>query len=370
MIVALTDAGKRVGVTATSHKVITNLVDGICAFCDQTGRPVPRILQKAGETEKSKDERVERAADNTSVDDHLAEGEVDIVAGTSYLFSREAMLRSLDVMFVDEAGQMSLAEVLALSQGARNLVLLGDPQQLSQPSQGTHPPGAGVSSLGHVLGDHPTVPPERGIFLATTYRMHPDVCAFISEMAYEGRLHSEPACARQRVLGDGVVSGTGLRYIAVEHQGNRTASPQEVEVVDREFRALLGRRWTDMTGAERDVTIDDILVVAPYNAHVARLSEALPEGARVGTVDKFQGQEAAVVFYSMASSSPDDMPRNLEFLYSLNRLNVAMSRARCLAVLVASPALLGLRARRVSQVRLANALVTAATSRVPEGASR
>ncbi|MDP9325118.1 MAG: TM0106 family RecB-like putative nuclease, partial [Candidatus Dormibacteraeota bacterium] len=173
MIVALTDGGKRVGVTATSHKVITNLVDGICAYCDETGRPVPRILQKAGETEKSRHESVERAGDNAMVDDRLAEGEVDIVAGTSYLFSRQEMLRSLDVMFVDEAGQMSLAEALALSQAARNLVLLGDPQQLSQPSQGTHPPGAGVSSLGHVLGDHPTVMPEGGVFLSTTYRMHP-----------------------------------------------------------------------------------------------------------------------------------------------------------------------------------------------------
>jgi uncharacterized protein len=190
--------------------------------------------------------------------------------------------------------------------------------------------------------------------------MHPDVCAFISEIAYEGRLHSEPDCARQRVLGLGPISGTGLRYLPVEHQGNRTWAPEEVEVIDREFRALLGGRWVGMDGVERDITIDDILVVAPYNAHVARLTERLPAGARIGTVDKFQGQEAAVVFYTMASSSPADMPRNLEFLYSLNRLNVAMSRARCLAVLVASPALLGLRARRVGQVRLANALVLAA----------
>ncbi|MFY9614728.1 MAG: TM0106 family RecB-like putative nuclease [Candidatus Dormiibacterota bacterium] len=370
MIVALVDAGKRVGVTATSHKVISNVLDGIGAHCDEVGRPMPRTLQRVGEADKSQRPEVERATGNAAVDERLAEGEVDIVAGTSWLFSREDMERSIDVIFVDEAGQMSLADALALSQAARNVVLLGDPQQLAQPSQATHPPGAGASALGHVLGANPTVPKERGIFLATTHRMHPDVCAFISEMAYEGRLHSEPATARQRVLGEALVSGTGLRYIAVEAEGNRTSSPEEVEVVAREYQGLLGRTWIDMQGVEKPITVDDILVVAPYNAHMARLTEALPEGARVGTVDKFQGQEAAVVFYSMASSSPDDMPRNLEFLYSLNRLNVAMSRARCLAVLVASPALLGLRARRVSQVRLANALVTAATTAVLDPALR
>jgi len=235
-------------------------------------------------------------------------------------------------------------------------IVLGDPQQLVQPSQGTHPPGAGVSSLEHALEGHATVLPERGLFLATTHRMHPDVCAFISEIAYEGRLHAEPGCEVQRVLGEDSLSGTGLRYIAVEHEGNRTTSPEEVEVIASEFAAMLGRRWIDKGGVERPLTSDDILVVAPYNAHVARVVERLPAGARVGTVDKFQGQEAAVVFYSMASSGPEDMPRNLEFLYSLNRLNVAMSRARCLAVLVASPQLLAVRARTVKQARLAAAL--------------
>ena len=364
MIVALTDAGKRVGVTATSHKVISNVLDAICAFSDESGRRPPRILQKAAEGEGSGREEVERAGTNSAVDERLAAGDVDVVAGTGWLFARGEMAGTLDVMFVDEAGQMSLADVLAVSQAA-NLVLLGDPQQLAQPSQGQHPPGAGVSSLEHALERAATVPPERGLFLATTHRMHPDICQFISEIAYEGRLHAEPGCEQQRIIGGGPLSGTGLRYLAVEHGGNRTSAPEEVEVVDRELRGLLGRRWIDRHGVERDMTLEDILVVAPYNAQVARLTERLPEGARVGTVDKFQGQEAAVVFYSMASSSPEDMPRNLEFLYSLNRLNVAISRARCLAVLVASPALLGIRCRSVRQMRLNSALV-----RIAETATR
>jgi uncharacterized protein len=362
MIVALVDAGKRVGITATGHKVIANVLDAICRFCEEEGRSMPRSLQRCGEEEKCPRPGVARAADNGAVDARLAAGNVDVVAGTAWLFAREPMACRLDVMFVDEAGQMSLADALAVSQAARNLVLLGDPQQLAQPSQGSHPPGAGASSLEHVLGGRATVSQEGGLFLATTYRMHPDVCSFISEIAYEGRLQSEPGCERQRILGDWPLSGTGLGYLPVEHLGNRTWSPEEVEVVDREFRALLGRRWIDKEGVERELTVQDILVVAPYNAQVARLVERLPGGARVGTVDKFQGQEAVVVFYSMASSSPEDMPRNLEFLYNLNRLNVAISRARCMAVLVCSPALLSILCRTLAQMRLANALCKAAAS--------
>jgi predicted RecB family nuclease len=362
MIVALVDAGKRVGITATGHKVIANVLDAICRFCEEEGRPTPRLLQRCGEDEKCPRPGVERAGDNGTVDARLAAGEVDAVAGTAWLFAREPMAGRLDVMFVDEAGQMSLADALAVSQAARNLVLLGDPQQLAQPSQGSHPPGAGVSALEHVLERHATVPLDRGLFLATTYRMHPDVCEFISEIAYEGRLRSEPGCERQKILGDGPLSGTGLRYLPVEHQGNRTWSAAEVEVVGRQFRALLSRGWINKDGIERAVTVEDVLVVAPYNTQVARLADGLPGGSRVGTVDKFQGQEAAVVFYSMASSSPEDMPRNLEFLYSLNRLNVAMSRARCMAVLVCSPALLSIRCRTLAQMQLANAMCKAAES--------
>jgi predicted RecB family nuclease len=357
MIVALTDAGKPVGVTATSHRVIGNVLDAICRFCDESGRKPPRIVQKAAEGEGCARDEVECVSSNAAVDERVAAGDVDIVAGTGWLFAREELRARLDVLFIDEAGQMSLADALAVSQTATNLVLLGDPQQLAQPSQGQHPAGAGVSSLEHALERAATVPPERGLFLATSHRMHPDICEFISEIAYEGRLHSEPGCERQRILGDGPLSGTGLRYLAVEAAGNRTSAPEEVDVVDRRLRALLGQRWVDRDGVERTLTLEDILVVAPYNAQVARLTERLPEGARVGTVDKFQGQEAAVVFYSMASSSPDDMPRGLEFLFSLNRLNVAISRARCLAVLVASPALLGIRCRSVRQMRLNSALI-------------
>jgi uncharacterized protein len=205
--------------------------------------------------------------------------------------------------------------------------------------------------LEHLLGDEQTVAEDRGLFLERTFRMHPDVCSYISAAFYEDRLVSEEACARQ-----GTAFGTGVRFLPVEHAGNRQSSPEEADAVARELERMLGAEWTDANGVTRPLREADFLVVAPYNAQVRCLRERVPRGVRVGTVDKFQGQEAPVVFFSMASSSGDDVPRNLEFLFSRNRLNVAVSRARCLAVLVASPRLLEVRCRTVEQMRLANAL--------------
>jgi len=221
---------------------------------------------------------------------------------------------------------------------ARNVVLVGDPQQLDQVIQGTHPSGSGASVLRHLLGEHATVPPDRGLFLERTYRLHPDVCGYISEEFYEGRLEPAPVAE-----GRTTPLGTGLRYLPIEHDGHRQESPEEVAVVRAELERL------------RAHGIEDVIVVAAFNAQVNALQEALP-GVRVGTVDKFQGQEADVVLYSLASSSGDDVPRGLEFLLSRNRLNVAISRARCLAYLVASPRLLEVNCRTIPQMRLANAL--------------
>ena len=224
----------------------------------------------------------------------------------------------------------------------RSLVLLGDPRQLDQPIQGVHPPGADVSALGHLLGESATVDPSRGVFLDQTWRMHPDICAFTTEQFYEGRLRPQPALRRQTVAGPGPLAGHGLRFIPVEHAGNTNASAEESECVAALIGELLdaGAAWVDREGIRKPLTLQDVLVVAPYNAHVAVLRSTLPAGARVGTVDKFQGQEAPIVIYSMATSSADEAPRGMEFLYSLHRLNVATSRARCVAAIVASPTLL------------------------------
>jgi superfamily I DNA and/or RNA helicase len=220
-----------------------------------------------------------------------------------------------------------------------------------------HPPGADVSALAHLLNGRPTISDECGLFLLETWRLHPDVCAFTSELFYEGRLKSRPENLNQRLNADDPLGGTGLRYIPVEHTGNQSESAEEAEVVKRLVGKLLsaGTTWINKKGEAAPLTLKDILIVAPYNAHVSLLTDRLPQGARVGTVDKFQGQEAPVVIYSMATSTPEDAPRGMEFLYSLNRLNVATSRAQCVTVLVASPALFNVQCKSPRQMELANA---------------
>jgi uncharacterized protein len=261
------------------------------------------------------------------------------------------------VLFVDEAGQMSLADVVAVSPAAQNLVLLGDPLQLDQPLQGSHPPGIEVSALQHVLGESDTMPPDRGLFLAETWRLAPPICRLTSELFYERRLTWHAGLELQKVAWPDKAGSAGLWFVPVEHTGNQSSSNEEATVVERLVAELTQRgvTWTTMNGEQRQVTLQDILIVSPYNAQVFNLAARMPK-ARIGTVDKFQGQEAPVVIYSMATSSPADAPRGMEFLYSINRFNVATSRARCACVLVASPKLLEPECKTPRQMKLANAL--------------
>jgi superfamily I DNA and/or RNA helicase len=256
---------------------------------------------------------------------------------------------------------MSLANVVAMSGCANNIVLLGDPQQLEQPIQGVHPDGAGASSLGHLLDESKTVPPNRGLFLERTWRLHPQITAFTSELFYEGKLESVPGLEQQRVLDEGLApefaqfAGSGLRWVPVEHDGNTNASVEEAERVCEIWNALVGRQWIDADGARRTISPDDIVIVSPFNAHRLLIQSMLP-AARVGTVDKFQGQEAPVSIYTMATSRPEDAPRGLAFLYSLNRLNVATSRAKALAIVVAARRLLDVVPGSPDGLRMANGL--------------
>jgi uncharacterized protein len=288
----------------------------------------------------------------------IENGTVEVLGGTAWMWSREDFVDSIDVLFVDEAGQMSLANVLAVSPAAKSIVLLGDPQQLDQPQQGSHPDGIAVSALQHILGGHKTIPEDRGIFLPTTWRMAPALCGLSSELYYERRLFSKDGLEHQKLQNAGDLTGSGLWYVDIQHDGNRNQSPEEVEMVAALVNVLTspGVTWTNEKHAAKQIGIDDILVVAPYNSQVNRLAERLPAGARVGTVDKFQGQEAPVVIYSLATSRPEDAPRGMEFLYSPNRLNVATSRARCAVILVASPHLFQPECRSVRQIKLANGL--------------
>jgi predicted RecB family nuclease len=355
LIVDLVKQGKRVGITANSHKVIGNLLDKTMGEARRRGQAV-RAMQKADERDRCASQEVQCTNNSSTVEAAVAEDEVEVVAGTPWLFARASFPAKLDYLVVDEAGQMALANVLAIAGAANNLILLGDPNQLRQPSHGIHPEGVDRSVLDHVIQDQPTMPSAYGLFLETTYRLHPTVCAFVSESFYDGKLEPDDSTRRQSLAVSNGSGGVGLRYVPVEHAGNRTLSPEEADRVNETFRALLSLTWTDRGGKTRPIAVDDILVVAPYNAQVRRLIETLPERARVGTVDKFQGQEAPVVIYSMATSSVDDAPRGMDFLFSLNRLNVAASRAQGLVILVCSPELLKGRCRTPDQMRLASAL--------------
>ncbi len=354
-IVSLVAAGRRVGITAHSHAAITNLLTAVCEGAAAAGRPV-RAIQKCDADQACTSSGVVLASTNAAVVEALEADEVDIVAGTAWLFAREDLRDRLDVLVVDEAGQLSLANTLAVSGAATDLVLLGDPQQLAQPSKGTHPDGAGVSALDHVLDGAATISPARGLFLDRSFRMHPDICRLSSTVSYDGRLRPGPGCER-RSVGDGaILGGAGLRFVPVDHEGNRTRSLEEADVVARLASELLGRTVTDARGATSRLAPEDILVIAPYNAQVAALHDVVPPGVRVGTVDRFQGQQAPVVLYSLTASSAAEIPRGIGFLLSTHRLNVAVSRAQALVVVVASPALLQAPVRTAAQLRQVNAL--------------
>lgn len=356
-IVALLARGMRVGISSNGHKAINQLLGEVEVLAAANGLRCRGIKKNSYEHQVLGTGRwVEETFKNEGVMPHH-----QLVAGTAWLFASPELDQAFDYLFIDEAGQVGLANVVAMGVAARNIVLVGDQMQLAQPIQGTHPRGSGVSALQHLLDDNATVPPERGVFLSETRRMHPDLCAFVSAAVYERRLHSAAGTEVQALLADpardpGAIAASGLRFVFVDSLGCTQRSRPEAERLDHTYRALLGQRWRDRQGVERPIGADDILVVSPYNMQVELLKATLPAGARVGTVDKFQGQEAAVVLVSMATSSGDDLPRNIEFLYSRNRLNVAISRARCLAVIFANPRLLEIPCSTIAQMELVNGL--------------
>jgi len=357
MICTLLAAGKRVGITANSHKVIGNLLKAVLDAAAEEHVDV-RPVQRGDKEQILADDSVTRGKDASDVRAQLHDGRANLAAGTAWLWASPKMADAVDVLFVDEAGQMSLANVVAISPSATSIVLLGDPQQLDQPLRGSHPPGAERSALAHILRDAATIPPTLGLFLETTWRLHPDLCHYTSEAFYDDRLESEPKLEVQRLVGRPPLRGTGPRFAARPTLGYANESPEEAAAVTELATSLVagGTTWIDRNGNQQPITWDDVLIVAPYNAQVGALIRLLPPGARVGTVDKFQGQEAPVSIYSMTTSAPELAPRGLDFLYSRNRLNVATSRARCVAVVVASPDLLRVRARTPAHMRLVNAL--------------
>jgi len=355
------DRGWRIGIASQSHKAVHNLLREVEAVAAERGVDLDGFHKCSGVgTEYASEHGLVASKDDNARAEHP---DRELVGGTVFLFSRDAFRadedRRLDLLVVDEAGQVALADACAMGTSARRIVLLGDPQQLPQVTQADHPVGSGVSVLRHLLGDAPVVAPGRGVFLRRTRRMHPRITAFVSEQFYAGRLTAVPSCARRRVDARGPLSGAGLRLLEVAHAGNAQAAPEEADAIAALCEDLLDTGFVEEPdGDRRPLEPEDVLVVAPYNLAVRCIrarTEQVDPGIRVGTVDKFQGQEAPVVFWAMTSSEGEDVPRGLSFLFDLNRLNVAVSRAQCLAVLVASPRLLDAEAKDVQQLRLLSA---------------
>ncbi|MCM4150921.1 TM0106 family RecB-like putative nuclease [Arenibacter sp. N53] len=351
LIMRLAQQGKKIGITALSHKVITNLLTKVWEVAQEEGF----IIQMTQKTEPDSDNPSPWTVSMDENTIQAAIGNVDVIAGTSFLWSKPPYEGSVDYLFVDEAGQLSLIDTLAVSHCCSNLVLLGDPQQLQQPQQGVHPDGTEVSALEHVLQGEKTISDERGVFLDETWRMHSSINVFVSELFYENRLQSKEHLDQQQIIGS-KYAGAGLYLEEVEHTGNTNSSSEEVdkvvEIVEHLTCGDIG--FIDEKGEEATLTASDIKIITPYNAQVQAIKQRLPN-LEVGTVDKFQGQEAPVIIYSVATSSLEEAPRGMDFLFSPNRFNVAVSRARTRFIMVANPAIFEAECKSPHQIKLANA---------------
>jgi uncharacterized protein len=355
-ILALITAGKRIGVTANSHAAILNVL----TKCHELSDGTLTSLKIGGPEEAGlfQQHPTARYADNLKAAlPHFQH--TPLIGGTAWAFSDPAVQNTLDYLLVDEAGQVSVANLIGMAPAAQNLVLIGDHMQLAQPIQGFHPGESGSSILEYLLQGNATVPEEMGIFLGTTWRLHPALCAFISATSYEGRLRAAPHTHQRIVKAPAtarrVKKEAGLLFIPVEHEGNAQGSEEEVTVIKALVQELVGRDVTDVQGQVcRQLRLEDLLFVAPYNLQVRKLRAALGPRARVGSVDKFQGQEAPVVIISMCSSDGESAPRGLEFVLNKHRLNVALSRAQSLAIVVGSPGLATSRCTSLTQMALLN----------------
>lgn len=355
MILEFVKQGKKVGITANSHKVILNLIEKVIDAAKEKGTRVKCMHKDSKQAELDRLEGVDFETDNAKFLNNIHCKSHNVFGATPFFWAREDAYNSVDVLFVDEAGQIALANALAVSHVSPRLVLLGDPQQLDQPTQGTHPDGTGVSVLEHLLNGNQTIEPDAGLFLKETWRLHPDICTFNSELFYESKLLAKDDCKLQTVTGSGKFTGSGIAYVPISHEGNSNSSKEEANAVKCIIDDILSGNhyWTNRSSETKQITEADILIITPYNSHVSELKRILPN-FKIGTVDKFQGQEAPIAIYTMATSSHYDAPRGMEFLYSSNRLNVAISRAKCLAILVASPKLFDAECKTPKQMKLIN----------------
>ncbi|MBR8745081.1 ATP-binding protein, partial [Nocardiopsis sp. MG754419] len=362
LITHLIKEGRSVGVCSTGHKAVENVMSAAMRAAERQGLALPAAKRPRGGKKDPDAPWYQPSSQQVLANwrtKHAAKGEAVLIGGTAWGMSgADTIADPLDVVIIDEAGQFALADTLAVSASAHNLVLLGDPRQLPQVVQGVHTDGADASALQHLMAGEPIIDPALGYFLDQTRRMHPDVCAPVSALSYQGRLQAHPSTTGRTLS----TLEPGVYTHPVTHTGRTTHSPEEIDaVVDAALRLTAERVTTDPQNGPRPLTGEDILVVAPYNLQVRALRRALTqaaedhpalEGVRVGTVDKFQGQEAAAVICSMTTSNAAETSRGPSFVLDRNRLNVALSRAQLAAVVVHSPDLLTTSPRTVDELRL------------------
>mgnify|MGYP005634400255 FL=1 len=355
IIAELVKTGAKIGVSSNSHKAINNLLLSTAKFCREEGINATFACTK--ETEPELIDAGVSILNNNNLANHVEPG--CVLGTTAWGFSRDDMSEQLDYLFVDEAGQVSIANLVAMSRSSKNLVLMGDQMQLGQPSQGTHPAESGLSILDYLLHDTPTISNDMGVFLGTTYRMHSAVNQFISTHIYDGKLESHPDNDKRTIKVPNDYKGilnkeAGIIFSAVCHEGNTQASDEEVAEIETMVNQLLGRTFTELSDKSRPITLDDMLFVAPYNHQVSKLKQVFGSQAKVGSVDKFQGQEAPIVFLSMCASDASESPRGLDFLFDKHRINVAISRAQSLAIIVGNPRMVSTPVNRVDQLKTIN----------------
>jgi hypothetical protein len=349
VIKELVKQGKRVGIMSNSHAAIMNLLESLVIDKALSGIAIAKVggygnnqIQFQGLYPPATHPNFKyRTSMNFIINQPYTS--FQIVGCTAFSFANDlAYTNLLDYLFVDEAGQVALANLVAVSGCAKNIILIGDQMQLEKPTQGSHPGDSGASALEFMLKEHAVIPEDKGIFLERTYRMHSAICQPLSEVMYEGKLQADANNDKQSIIipqPKRITQINGILSISVVHKGRTQSSIEEVDVVQKLINELKTGSFTNKDGQTQQITEQDILVVAPYNMQVNLLKKKLKGVQNIGTIDKFQGQEAAVVIISMAVSDVADSPRGLDFVFDMNRLNVAISRAQALAIVVANQGL-------------------------------
>ena len=343
-IIELLKNNKKIAVTANSHKVIHNLLERVENLANNQKYVFKGLKMGNPDNEDTfyDGNLIKTDKNEKHYIDGLKDNKILLYAGTKYHLSQWYYQNKLDYLFVDEASQISVADLIALGGIAKNIVLVGDQQQLGQPTQGSHPNDSGKSVLDYLLEDSDTISPDKGIFLNKTFRLHPNINLFTSENFYEDRLLVNENNINRKIeyKKNSIIKNEGIHTVLMKHQDRSQTSVEEFEIIKKIMDQVMGCKFIDFDKTERKISIDDILIVSPFNAQVNFLKARLNKGARCGTIDKFQGMEAPITIISMTSSSVDDLPRNKKFFFNRNRLNVAISRAQCSSVILLNPKLL------------------------------